>query len=297
MSKMLAEQFGVKISPTQLLNFKRCKHRWYRRKVLKESGELDRATVVRFAVGRIVHKALELFFNYVEPDMVPKTGDIKDWIYHSTLQLIPDVFREDFKHHIWNFAIIEAARWNDLGRFIRNDFDRQFRYWKPVVCEERVDNDIRGLNFVVDRVDRVPPGWFRKWPSAKSELCIVDYKTGRAKTKLTSDYRFQLNFYAHYMQTQSLPKRPMYGSIVFTNEPIRVNCKFHPATQRSLIAAVKALESSYIEKKWPRSLSRKWVCKWCDHYLNCWSEVMIGDLIRKRFDEIKKRMERDARNK
>lgn len=224
-------------------------------------------------LGKALHLVFCKFFDAVKIQDIPADGNVFEMIYQSTVHLCPPKFLPVMEHHCRNFAIIESARWERLRKFSHGDIKLQFHYWKPIIVEhERIDNEL-GIDVIIDRIEIVPPGYFAKDPSPEAEYCIVDYKTGKSKEMLTTDNRRQLFFYSTYFPPEKIRKQPRYGSIIYTDEPIRLNTSFFPQTAAAFRRLMDEIENAVTNHHWKRSLSRRWACKWCDKYLDCWLEL------------------------
>jgi len=296
MSMTIAKHF--KLSPSRTNEYKRCEEKLHEAK-FRDKEDLDTFgknltmedvmtlekknclfcrrnfnTTFPMVFGKAGHLIFEKFFKKVTLADIPADGNVYEMVYRSTLHLAPRDWQFAFEPHCRNFATIEDARWKRLGKFCGGDVNLQFSYWKPLLCEYEVEDEQFGLNFIVDRVEKVPPGYFRKDSSNRTEYCVTDYKTGRSYGQMSTDNRRQLYFYAKYLPTyvpKILPREPLYGSIIYTADPIRVNSKFFPQTKTAFDKTIQQINRSIIEKTWRPSLSRKYACKWCDYFWRCWT--------------------------
>jgi len=194
--------------------------------------------------GITLHSYYELFYKEM-PEKITK--DYFDFYYNR----LPKEVKENYKEDIHNFL-----------EFNRRVFDSsETGFLKPLATEEKIFD--KELNFV-GVIDCV-------FTDGKNIL-VLDFKTGKPKTKIPEDYEFQLASYVHLWKIFRPDLPATHVGILYTKGKIGKN---NPLTKD-----VDSLDSSILFKKinevndniekenLPRT-ENSYKCRFCDVAMYC----------------------------
>ena len=194
--------------------------------------------------GIMLHSYYELFYKGMPEEV---TKDYLDFYYNR----LPKEVRENYKEDIHNFL-----------EFNKRVFDSsEKKFLKPLATEQKIFDE--ELNFVgiIDCV--LTDG---------KNILVLDFKTGKPKTKIPDDYEFQLVSYIHLWNLRNPDLPATHVGLLYTKGKIG---EHNPLTKD-----VNSLDSSVLFKRinevndnidkgnFPRT-EDSYKCRYCDVAMHC----------------------------
>jgi CRISPR/Cas system-associated exonuclease Cas4 (RecB family) len=157
-----------KYSPTAILTYDYCPRKF---KFLYIDKFSPKSKPKHVTDGATLHSYFELFYKGM-----PDINEMNEQYFKDYLNRIPNEFKEEFKEDINNFLA--------FNRRVFDSTDKKF--YKPLAIEEKVYDKDLNLVGVIDCVF-----------TDGRNILVLDFKTGKPKDDIPSDYEFQLGTYVH----------------------------------------------------------------------------------------------------
>jgi hypothetical protein len=179
--------------------------------------------------------------------------------------------------HLSNVSRMDSTRWVELIEHFDGDFEQAWKYWVPDFAERKQHNFDTKTILIVDRGLIIPPG-FKNYRNERELLAILDFKPGKIKDTggpvyaeelskygYGNDFKRQLTFYAYNLKHRiPLEDRIVGGMFYKTGQYL-----LERLTNYSYSALEKQLENYWNSERFPRKITMKYHCEWCDYMPTC----------------------------